>query len=60
LAAIAKAGSTTDLAAIKKHLQEDTVETAMGPIRFDEKGDVVGAGFKMYEIKGGKFTEVAL
>jgi branched-chain amino acid transport system substrate-binding protein len=60
LSAIEKAGSTTDLAAIKKHLNEDTVETAMGPIRFDEKGDVVGAGFKMYEIKGGKFVEVAL
>jgi branched-chain amino acid transport system substrate-binding protein len=60
LAALAKTGNTTDLAAIKKHLMEDTVETAMGPIRFDDKGDVVGAGFKMYEIRGGKFVEVVL
>ena len=60
IAAIAKTGNTTDLATIKKHLNEDTVETAMGPIRFDEKGDVIGAGFKMYEIKGGKFVEVEL
>ncbi|UQZ89036.1 branched chain amino acid ABC transporter substrate-binding protein [Deltaproteobacteria bacterium Smac51] len=60
LAAIEKTGNTTDLATIKKHLQEDTVETAMGPIRFDEKGDVIGAGFKMYEIKGGKFVEVEM
>jgi branched-chain amino acid transport system substrate-binding protein len=60
LAAIEKTGNTTDLVTIKKHLNEDTIETAMGPIRFDEKGDVIGAGFKMYEIKGGKFVEVAL
>ncbi len=60
LAAIEKTGNTTDLDAIKKHLQEDTVDSAMGPIRFDEHGDVIGAGFKMYEVKDGKFVEVEL
>lgn len=58
--AIEKAGSLTDFEAIKKHLQEDTVETVMGPIHFDEKGDVIGVGFTMYEIKDGKYVEVAL
>ncbi|MDR1164544.1 MAG: branched-chain amino acid ABC transporter substrate-binding protein [Deltaproteobacteria bacterium] len=59
-AAVEKAGSATDLDLIKKHLQEDTVETVMGPIRFDAKGDIIGAGFKLYEVKGGKFVEVRL
>jgi len=60
LAAIEAVGNATDLPALKKHLQEVTVDTAMGPIRFDEKGDVIGAGFKMYEVKDGKFVEVEL
>ena len=59
-AAIEKAGSATDLEAIKKHLQEDTVETVMGPVRFDAKGDIVGSQAMMYEIKGGQFVEVEL
>ncbi len=59
-AAVEKAGSATDLEAIKKHLQEDTVETVMGPVRFDAKGDIVGSQAVMYEIKGGQFVEVDL
>ncbi len=58
--AIEKAGTATDLEAIKKHLQEDTVETVMGPVRFDEKGDIIGSQAVMYEIKGGQFVEVDL
>jgi len=58
--ALEKVGNTTDLEAIKNHLNTDTVETVMGPIRFDSKGDVIGAGFKLYEIKDGKFLEVNL
>jgi branched-chain amino acid transport system substrate-binding protein len=58
--AIEKAGTVTDLEALKTRLTEDTVETVMGPIRFDSKGDVIGAGFKLYEIKDGAFVEVSL
>ena len=58
--AIEKAGGATDLEAIKKHLQEDTVETVMGPVRFDAKGDIIGSQAVMYEIKGGQFVEVDL
>jgi branched-chain amino acid transport system substrate-binding protein len=57
-AAVEKVGNTTDLSAIKKHLTEDTVETVMGPVRFDAKGDVIGAKFILYEVKGGKFVPV--
>ncbi|MDR1044825.1 MAG: branched-chain amino acid ABC transporter substrate-binding protein [Candidatus Adiutrix sp.] len=58
--AIEKAGSATDLDAIKKHLQEDSVETVMGPVRFDDRGDIIGSRAVMYEIKGGRFVEVEL
>ncbi|MDR2945320.1 MAG: branched-chain amino acid ABC transporter substrate-binding protein [Candidatus Adiutrix sp.] len=58
--AIEKAGDPNDLEAIKKHLQEDTVETAMGPVRFDAKGDIIGSQAVMYEIKDGNFVEVEL
>jgi branched-chain amino acid transport system substrate-binding protein len=59
-AAIEKAGGDSDLEAIKKNLQENTVETVMGPVRFDAKGDIIGAKAIMYEIKNGKFVEVDL
>lgn len=59
-AAIEKTGNATDLEAIKKHLQEDIVETVMGPVHFDAKGDIVGSQAVMYEIKGGNFVEVEL
>jgi len=58
--AIEKAGGDADLEAIKKHLQEDTVDTVMGPVRFDAKGDIIGAQAKMFEIKNGQFVEVEL
>ncbi len=58
--AITKVGNTTDIEAIKKQLQENTVETIMGPISFNEKGDLEGAAASMYEVKGGKFVEVTL
>ncbi|MDR2141695.1 MAG: branched-chain amino acid ABC transporter substrate-binding protein [Deltaproteobacteria bacterium] len=59
-AAVNKVGSDQDLAAIKKRLQEDTVETIMGPVRFNAKGDIIGAKFKLYVIKYGKYQEVNL
>jgi branched-chain amino acid transport system substrate-binding protein len=59
-AAIEKAGSENDLSAIKQHLHEDTVDTVMGPIRFDAKGDIIGAEFNIYVVKNGAFVEVKL
>jgi branched-chain amino acid transport system substrate-binding protein len=46
MAAVENTGNSTDLAAIKKHLTEDTVETIMGPVRFDAKGDILGVKFQ--------------
>ena len=59
-AAIEAAGGDADLEAIKKNLQENTVETVMGPVRFDAKGDIIGAKATMFEIKNGQFVEVEM
>ncbi len=57
LNAIDKADST-DMAAVKKALQSHDVDTPVGKIHFDEKGDAVGVGFAMYQVQGGKYVEV--
>ncbi|MDR1545527.1 MAG: branched-chain amino acid ABC transporter substrate-binding protein [Deltaproteobacteria bacterium] len=57
-AAIEKTGSVDDFDALRKSLTENTVETVMGPVRFDAKGDIIGAGFKLYQIENGGFKEV--
>ena len=55
--AIAKAGST-DLAALKKALQSEKVDTPVGKISFDERGDAIGVGFSVYQVKDGTFVEL--
>ena len=55
--ALEKAHST-DLAALKKVLETDKVETPVGDISFDKKGDAIGVGFSIYQVKNGKFVEV--
>lgn len=54
---IEKAGST-DQAAIVKALQTETVDTPVGSIHFDERGDAVGVGFVMYQVQNGKYVVV--
>jgi branched-chain amino acid transport system substrate-binding protein len=55
--AIRKAGST-DLAALKKVLQKESVETPVGKISFDARGDAVGVGFSVYQVQQGRYVEV--
>lgn len=57
LNAIAKAG-TTDQAAVAKALRNEYVETPLGRIRFDARGDAEGVGFAMYRVKNGAYVEV--
>jgi branched-chain amino acid transport system substrate-binding protein len=57
LNAIEVAGST-DYEAIKKALQTSYVETPIGKIKFDERGDAEGVGFSVYQVKNGAFVEV--
>lgn len=57
LNAIEKAGST-DYDAISKALQTEYVETPLGKISFDERGDATGIGFSMYQVQNGVYVEL--
>ncbi len=57
LNAIDKANST-DLEALKKALQTEKVDTPVGNIYFDERGDAIGVGFSVYQVQDGKFVEM--
>jgi len=57
LNAIQKAGST-DYDAIVKALRTDYVDTPLGKIKFDDRGDAIGVGFSIYQVKDGKFDEL--
>ncbi len=57
LNAIQKAGST-DYDAIVKALRTNLVDTPLGKIKFDKRGDAIGVGFAMYQVKDGKYVEV--
>lgn len=55
--AIAKAG-TTEYGAVTKALRSEYVETSVGKISFDDKGDAIGVGFSMYQVQKGKYVEI--
>ncbi|MGD9211850.1 MAG: branched-chain amino acid ABC transporter substrate-binding protein [Desulfobacteraceae bacterium] len=57
LNAIEKAGST-DFDAITNALRTQDVETPLGKIKFDDKGDAIGVGFSMYQVKNGAYVEI--
>ncbi|MDI6686907.1 MAG: branched-chain amino acid ABC transporter substrate-binding protein [Desulfobacterales bacterium] len=57
LNAIEKAGST-DYNAVSKALKTEYVETPLGKIKFDNKGDAIGIGFSIYQVQSGRYVEV--
>ncbi len=57
LNAIEKAGST-DYDAIMAALQSEYVETPLGKISFDDKGDAIGVGFAVYQVQNGSYVEL--
>ena len=57
LNAVEQAGST-DYDAVTKALRTKYVETPLGKIRFDARGDAIGVGFSMYQVKNGKYVEL--
>ncbi len=57
LNAIQKAGST-NYDAIVKALRSEYVDTPLGKIKFDERGDAIGVGFSIYQVMNGKFVEL--
>jgi branched-chain amino acid transport system substrate-binding protein len=57
LNAIEKAGST-DYDAVTKALRTDLVDTPLGMIKFDDRGDAIGVGFSVYQVKNGVYVEI--
>ncbi len=57
LNAIEKAG-TTDFDAVSLTLKTEYVDTPLGKISFDERGDAIGVGFSMYQVRNGEYVEV--
>lgn len=57
LNAIEKARSTNSQA-ISNALRKYDVNTPLGKIRFDKRGDAIGIGFSMYKVVNGAYTEV--
>jgi len=57
LNAIEKAGST-DYDAVIKALRTEYVDTPLGKIRFDSKGDALGVGFSVYQVQNGVYVEI--
>ncbi len=57
LNAIEQAGST-DYAAVTNALRTKNVDTPLGSIRFDDRGDAIGVGFSMYQVKDGAYVEL--
>ncbi|HEY9160766.1 MAG TPA: branched-chain amino acid ABC transporter substrate-binding protein [Desulfomonilia bacterium] len=55
--AISKAGST-DYDAVGKALKTQWVETPLGKISFDAKGDAKGIGFSVFVVKNGRYAQV--
>jgi branched-chain amino acid transport system substrate-binding protein len=55
--AVEKAGST-DLDAVIEALHGNQFETVLGTISFDDKGDVTGENYVMYEWTDGEYAEV--
>ena len=53
-----KAASSTDSQKIMEALRTNMVDTPLGKIKFDAKGDAEGIGFSIYEVKDGKFVEL--
>lgn len=56
LNAVKKAGST-DEKALEKVLRSDYVDTAVGKISFDKRGDAIGVGFSVYKVVNGAYVE---
>ncbi len=57
LTAIQRAGSE-DPEKIMQALRNEYVDTPLGRIKFDAKGDAEGVGFSIYQVQNGRFVEL--
>jgi branched-chain amino acid transport system substrate-binding protein len=56
--AIEKSNSTNDYDKLTDALRSEWVATPVGIIRFDDRGDAIGVGFSMYQVKNGVYVEI--
>ena len=57
LNAIKESGGT-EYAGLEKALRSSFVDTSVGKIKFDGKGDAEGVGFSVFQVQEGKFVEL--
>ncbi len=57
LFAAIEAGGTT-YEGIRTALRNNLVETPLGAIRFDERGDAIGVGFAIFQVQNGRYVEI--
>jgi branched-chain amino acid transport system substrate-binding protein len=50
--------NSTDFDTVRDSLISDNFYTPFGRTQFDEKGDVIGLGYSIYQVQGGAFVEV--
>ena len=50
--------NSTDYDAVMSALKSEYVETPVGKISFDERGDAIGVGFAVYQVIEGKFSQI--
>ncbi len=53
-----KVAGGTETAALEKALRSSPVETTVGTIKFDARGDAEGVGFSVYQVQNGQFVEI--
>lgn len=58
LNAVEKAGGVDDYDKIVEALRNNYVETPLGKIKFDDRGDAEGVGFSVYQVKDGGYVEI--
>ncbi|AHC16418.1 branched-chain amino acid ABC transporter substrate-binding protein [Salinispira pacifica] len=49
---------STDYEAVTEALRSQYVDTTLGSISFDEKGDAIGVGFTMFQVQNGRYVAV--
>ena len=54
---VEEAGST-DYDAVSQALRTNDVDTPLGKIRFDDRSDVIGFGWSVYQVRNEVFVEL--
>ncbi len=58
IAAAVEAAKSTKLEDVTAVLRADGLDTVIGPIQFDKKGDIVNPAFVFYKWQGGSYAEL--